>query len=188
LNAEITRHLENLIHPNHVGLEPGSGASTVWFAQRCGHLTSIEHDPAWAQRVSDWLRERNLFDKVDMKLCERGPKGTPESYVDSIAAFSDNSLDFILIDGKKRDSCAIASLPRLKPGGHIIVDDVHRYIANDTPSHAPYSRGPTDGDASLKWEKFVDQTKIWPRLWKSDGISDTAIWTKPIAKDTQQRL
>jgi len=62
----------------------------------------------------------------------------------------ESSLDFILIDGKKRDSCALAALPRIKPGGIIIVDDVHRYIARTKPSHAPFARDMPNGNASSK--------------------------------------
>jgi predicted O-methyltransferase YrrM len=179
LNAKITQELNRIIGPESQGLETGSGSSTIWFAERCGHLTSIEHDAIWAKRVTDWLADRDLSEKVAVKLCERGPDGTPQSYVDTIMNLPEASLDFILIDGKKRDSCALAALPRIKAGGIIIVDDVHRYIARKKPSHAPFARDIPRGNASSKWDEFTEITRNWPCIWKSDGVSDTAVWTKP---------
>jgi hypothetical protein len=179
LNAEITQNLDHLIRPDSQGLETGSGSSTIWFAERCGHLISIEHDAIWAKRVSDWLTERGLSEKFAVKLCERGPEGTPASYVDTIMNLPESSLDFILIDGKKRDSCALAALPRIKPGGIIIVDDVHRYITRKEPSHAPFARDIPSGNGSSKWDEFSEITQNWSCMWKSDGVSDTAVWTKP---------
>lgn len=179
LNAKITQELDQIIGPTSQGVETGSGSSTIWFAERCGHLISIEHDAKWANRVTDWLTERALSEKVDVTLCEQGPDGTPRSYVDTILKLPESSLDFALIDSKKRDSCALAVLPRIKSGGIIIVDDVHRYIAREKPSHAPFARGLSSGNASAKWDEFAENTQNWPCVWRSDGVSDTAVWTKP---------
>ena len=100
--------------------------------------------------------------------------------MDTLSQLPESSLDFVLIDGKNRDSCALAALPRIKAGGIIIVDDVHRYyIARESPSHAPFARDISGGNASSKWDKFVGITQNWPCNWKSDGVSDTAVWTEP---------
>lgn len=120
-----------------------------------------------------------MLDKVDLRLCERGASGTPVSYANSISELPENSLDFILIDGKRKDSCALASLTKVKPGGMIIVDDVHRYISRPQPSFAPHTRGKMDRKASPKWEEFFEHTRTWQCVWKSDGVSDMAVWTRP---------
>jgi predicted O-methyltransferase YrrM len=49
-------------------------------------------------------------------------------YINAITSIEDNSLDFVLVDGKQRAQCALASLMKLRPGGILIVDDVHRYF------------------------------------------------------------
>lgn len=179
LNAEVTRLLGDLIRADHTGLETGSGASTVWFAGRCASLVSVEHDPAWAKRVKGHLAERGLAAKVDLHLCERTAAGTPASYVETVAIQPPGSLDFVLIDGKNRDRCALAALSKLKPGGLMIVDDVHRYLPRATPSRAPFARRTEDGYASANWQKFAETTRNWPCVWRSDGVSDTALWIKP---------
>lgn len=182
LNAEITRLLDDLIRPDHTGLETGAGASTVWFARHCGALISVEHDPRWARWVRGELVQHGLDARVDLRLCERTEAGTPASYVETVAAQPENSLDFVLIDGKKRDSCALAALHALKPGGLMIVDDVHRYLPTPRPSRAPFARRPQDGHASVKWREFDTVTGHWARVWRTDGVSDTALWIKPCSR------
>lgn len=179
LNAMVAGALADLVRPHHRGLETGAGASTVWFAEKCRHLTSVEHDPAWARRVASWLAQRGLTDRVDLRLCARTSEGTPGSYIQVIEEQPAASLDFVLIDGKKRDQCAVAALPKLRPGGLMIVDDVHRYIPRQAPSRAPFARGLHSGFASATWRTFADLTSDWPCIWRSDGVSDTALWIKP---------
>lgn len=176
---EVTRLLEDLIGRGHCGLEAGSGASTIWFAERCAHLVSIEHDALWAARVRGWLVERGLADRVDLRLHARISAGTSPLYVGAIDAQSDLSLDFALVDGKRRDACALAAIPKLKPGGLLVVDDIHRYIPGAQPPHTPYSRKPDQGCASPRWASFADVTAQWRCIRRSNGIYETALWIKP---------
>lgn len=180
ITREVVRHLDRVIRPGMAGLECGSGASTIWFTERCGSLVSVEHDPIWAARVRKNLADRGLSAKVDLRLCERRPEtGTPDSYVEVVRDQKDDSLDFVLIDGKKRDSCALAALPKLKPGGLMIVDDIHRYLPHDPPSRTLFARGPENGYASETWEAFARHVAGWTCLWRTDGIAETAVWTRP---------
>jgi predicted O-methyltransferase YrrM len=179
LTWEIVRFLAAQIDRNHRGLEAGSGASTIWFARRCRQLISIEHDPDWANRVQGWLVRRGLSDHVDLRLFARTPDGTPQEYVTAIESERDVSFDFVLIDGKRRDVCALAAVPKLKCGGLLIVDDAQRYIPRETPSRAPFARQYKDGFASRKWEEFTVSIRDWPILWSTDGIRDTVVYRRP---------
>ena len=52
--------LETYLTKRDVGLEFGSGRSTLWFAKRIARLTSIEHDNDWAANVRKMLDRDNI--------------------------------------------------------------------------------------------------------------------------------
>ena len=57
LTRAMIENLDTWLRPDDVGLEFGSGRSTIWFAQKVGHLTSVEHHPGWYAKVNDRLQE-----------------------------------------------------------------------------------------------------------------------------------
>ncbi len=57
--------LDHWLRPGDEMAEFGSGRSTRWFAERVGHLTSVEDDPAWHARVTQTLEGL----AVDYRLC-----------------------------------------------------------------------------------------------------------------------
>ena len=180
LNRQVVDFLDTTLQEDDTGLEWGSGNSTIWFANRCGELITVEHDPSWAEWVTNQLEQRRLKEKVVVHLCRASPAaGAPPSYVSVGRELNDASLDFVLVDGKNRDACALVALTKLKPGGFLIIDDAHRYIPRDHPSSAPFARGPDDGFVSAMWAEFGEVTLKWRCYWRSDGVSDTALWIKP---------
>lgn len=172
---------EWLVATDH-GWEWGSGRSTPWFAARVARLTSIEHDPYWVGIVTRRLEDLELGGRVVYRqraLEDEGGGGSP--YVGAIAAQPDASLDFCLVDGRLRDACALACLPKLRPGGLLVLDDAHRYIPRDPRSPAPFARGIGEGFPSELWREFHERVADWRRIWTTDGIKDTAFWLKPLA-------
>lgn len=171
--------LETWLRPNDVGLEFGSGRSTIWFTRRIKHLTSVENDPEWYAKVKVSLQETgggiNLADRVDYHLCE-----SELDYIHIAKSMKINSLDFCLIDGAARDHCALASLDKLKPGGILIIDNIDRYIPKEKPSFAPNSRSLKEGYASEAWQIVGEQLKNWRSIWTSNGVTDTALWARPV--------
>jgi hypothetical protein len=93
------------------------------------------------------------------------PEGAPEQevydplprYVAVAADFPDDSLDFVVIDGRYRTHCIRQSLGKLKPGGLLLVDDANLW---------PNARPPVPPD--------------WPEVHRSsNGLKITAIFRKP---------
>ena len=162
------------------GLEFGSGRSTLWFARRTQHLTSIEHAPEWHARVSGRLRELGILN-VDLRLVEKEPApadpSQPPAYAAAAGDLPDSSLDYVLVDGAYRDACALAGLCKLKPGGLLILDDAHRYLPSRSIS--PYARTLAEGPASPLWGTFLQSVSGWRCLWTSKGVSDTAVYIRP---------
>lgn len=158
--------LSSALRETDVALEVGAGRSTRWFAERVHHLTSIESDPEWYSKVA---RDIDSLGNVNLRLFEN-----PRDYVQALVEQEDCHFDFILIDGISRGECALAALPKLKPGGLIAIDNIERYLPSS--SYSPQARQQGDGPASEMWEEFADRTSNWRRFWSSNGVFDTCIW------------
>jgi SAM-dependent methyltransferase len=116
--------------------EWGSGASTVWLSRRAGSVTSIEHDPAWAERVRPVLGEN-----ATVRVVAAGP-GTSgngatlsrkpgfegldfSAYAASLGS-EEGQFDLIVIDGRAREACFREAVRRVAPGGLLVFDNVDR--------------------------------------------------------------
>jgi len=164
-----------------VGLEFGSGRSTPWFASRIGHLTSVEHDPEWGGRVRQMLL-RDGISNVDYKVVPRDAEENSQEartakYVQIIDSFDNNSLDFCLVDGAYREFCAMGVIPKIRPSGVLVIDNVNWYL----PSHSisPNSRSLATGPKGPVWKEVETLLSDWRRIWTSSGVTDTALFFKP---------
>ena len=179
LTEQANSILSTLLKPLDLGLEWGSGRSTLWLAQRIKHLTSIEHDESWYKKVSNKLKTANISN-VNYLLCKVG-YGKPEGffYVRVLDSFSKDSLDFALVDGRYRDICANMVLDKIRPGGIVVIDNANCYLPCDSisPNSIPKSSPP----ASKAWAYFLGSVKNWRLMWTSNGVWDTAIYFKPVS-------
>jgi predicted O-methyltransferase YrrM len=171
--------LRSLLRPADRGLEFGSGRSTVWFAQCVDALTSVEHDERWHASVSAMLTAKGLGN-VDYVLApgdQPMERGGESAYARTALAFPDESLNFALIDGHYRDYSAKFALPKLKPGGMLIIDNVNWYL----PCHskAPNSRTAVLGPKTPVWGEVAAELAGWRTIWTTCGVWDTAIFIKP---------
>lgn len=89
--------------------EFGSGNSTVWWAERCRSLTSVEHDPDWYDRTVS-----KVPPSTDYLLIS-----DPAEYVGACSS----DYDVIIVDGVYRYDCAAQAVNHLRDGGLIIVDN-----------------------------------------------------------------
>lgn len=55
LTADSVKLLEQLLQPSDVGVEFGSGRSTIWFVNRVKQLTSIENNSVWYESIKKKL-------------------------------------------------------------------------------------------------------------------------------------
>lgn len=183
-NPWLTRHavqlLDQLLRPNDVGFEWGSGRSTVWFARRTEHLTSIENNPIWYERVKQMLAQEEL-ENVSYEFRETvqfvEALGEGSSYVQAISQFPDRSVDYILVDGWARDWCCLAGISKLQTGGLLVLDNANWFLP-PLHSYAPNSRSIQDGPANVRWEQFWQSVHPWRKIWTSNGITDTLILLK----------
>jgi hypothetical protein len=171
------------LKPTDVGFEWGSGRSTVWLGTRVRRLISIEHDKDWAQRIRGELQGRGIEHKVQYYLePDVNIVSSPDSrYVARIHDVPDSSLDFCIVDGWSRADCALACLPKLKPGGLLVLDNAQLYIPRKHKTRAVRARGEADGfpEPARTWQEFDALVADWRRIWTSNGLSDTALFVKP---------
>ena len=134
----VERRLKELDGAARV-FEYGSGASTVWLGNRSKEVHSVEHHAGFANVMRRVLAQAGLTDKVELlevaaetltdPATRSGRKG--ENHVD-YTAYSQaikqvgGLFDVIVVDGRARVACCLASLPYLAPGGLIVFDDAQR--------------------------------------------------------------
>jgi predicted O-methyltransferase YrrM len=179
LTPTAIRLLSTLLRPTDRGTEFGSGRSTVWFAARVAALTSVEHDPRWHEAVTSSLEERSLGNVEYILAPEDQPMehGDKSAYARTALAFPNSSLDFALVDGHYRDYSAKFIIPKLKPGGMLIIDNVNWYLP--CRSKAPNSRTAALGPATRAWAEVGRELAQWRTIWTSSGVWDTAIFIRP---------
>ncbi len=166
LAPAAVRFLDAALPRQGIGLEWGSGRSTRWLARRLRHLVAVEHDPRWRDEVREQLEQAGLHN-VDYRLIPlehpidepTRPRYDPmPRYASFVDEFPDGYFDFIEVDGHYRQACIVMGLPKLKPGGLLLVDDT---------SWLPLAA----------WG--VPET--WPLLHQSVKINTvTSIWQRPV--------
>jgi len=177
LTPEAVRFLIGYLKPQDIGLEFGSGHSTLWFAHHLAHLTSIEHNPVWFARIQAELNATHISNVDYHNIPEdRMREGIPE-YVLAADRFGPQSLDFVLVDGRHRDLCALAVLPKLKPGALLVLDNADIYLPGS--SVTPNARRPEQAAATPLWDKFLENVASWRTYWTCNGVSATAFYFKP---------
>ena len=101
--------------PNWVVFEHGGGMSTIWWAQRVRHVTTIEASPEWHAKVLKELEARSI-ENVTLEL------RNGDSYTD-LTAFADESFDCVVIDGHARDLVARDAFRIVRRPGVLYLDN-----------------------------------------------------------------
>jgi SAM-dependent methyltransferase len=173
LAPSAVRFLDEALPRDGRGLEWGSGRSTRWLAQRLGHLTAVEHDPRWRDAIMAQLKAARI-DNVDYRVVPlEHPEHEPTRphydplprYVAFVEEFPDRSFDFVEVDGHYRQACVTAAIPKLKPGGLLLVDDTNWIPKQD-------------------W----GVPPAWPIVHESVKINTvTSIWRRPCFSESSPR-
>lgn len=149
-------------------LEFGGGGSTLWLHDRGAAVVCVEHDSRWFDQLRKALPE-------DVELLLRPPdaEGTIrsefepghffDSYVAEAARHPDDTFDLVIVDGRARVECGLATMSKVRPGGMFLLDDSER------PRYAP----------------LVTALSPWPRTdfrglkIGGGGLFQTTIWWRP---------
>lgn len=162
INPRATEFLESILLPDWKVFEWGSGHSTVFFAARVALIVSVEHNSKWARDTAGRLNTHSL--EADLNFVPLILDGWRE-YVAIIGGYSDEFFDLIFIDGKARFSCLRHAIPKVKPGGYIMLDDTERYCHRELL-----------GQMLDNWER---REIMWRKGGPVKPLSKTTFWRKP---------
>ncbi len=127
------------LRPGARVFEWGSGASTLWLAERAGSVHSVEHHAGWAADLTPRLPANVTLEVVEPAESARPAVGSRKpghegldfsAYVDAID-HTTGAFDVIVIDGRAREACLAKAVNRLAPGGVIVFDNVDRQRYRD---------------------------------------------------------
>jgi hypothetical protein len=166
--------------------EFGSGGSTVFFLKYSDEVVSIEHDKKWFELVSKTVDQKKVqgWDGhlIEAERVENYRKNelngsnpyhyystdenflncTFKNYASYIDKFPDKYFDLILVDGRSRPSCLFHSVPKIKQGGLLILDNAERkyYLSNNIIDREEFALKISLNGALVSTNQFT-QTNIY---------------------------
>lgn len=144
LSPSSVRFLKTYLTKDMVGLEFGSGISTLFTAPKVKQLISVEHNKEWFEMISNRFEndgiknvdyrfiaqnDSNLFSNTTFEMTEKLGFEVRKDYVNyymTIESIPNDSLDFLLVDGRARPECLYYALPKMKKNGLVILDNSER--------------------------------------------------------------
>jgi hypothetical protein len=154
--------------------EFGSGGSTLFFLEKVKKLVSVENNRLWFKRI-EMLTKKNKTHNLtylfipsehgsNKEFCSSLPEYKNQNfkkYAKSITKFSDNSFDFVLVDGRARLACLKEAIPKVKKGGYLILDNSERSkYKNAFEFMSKYEKKDFFGPSPYLSNNFV-RTTIW---------------------------
>lgn len=115
INHAAIHLLRERLRPTHTVFEYGAGHSTLFFAERCATVTTVEHDRHWFDEVRAMAPAN-----VTLLHRQEGP-----AYWDAIGE-DGTRHDVVLIDGLARERCLPAAADALSAAGVMLLDDARR--------------------------------------------------------------
>ena len=129
-------YFEKILKPEFVACEYGSGAGTIWLAQRIQEVVSIEHSQPWFNTVRQKLDDLGL--EVDLRLISPEKEGkdgkeskesfnvAAKAYTTFVQQYPDEWFDLVFLDGWRpsRPKTPSLAIPKVKPLGWIVVDNL----------------------------------------------------------------
>lgn len=175
LTQDAIKILDNLLSKNDVGIDFGSGRSTLWFAERLKKLYSIEGNKGWYDKVNH-LITKSGFNNIEYQYI-KNENASPEYSSDYLKVYEkEASFDFVLVDGIYRYEPADMAIDKLQSGGLLVIDNCNWFLASN--SNSPTSV-PSTAEQDKEWSSFNTKTEQWRRIWTSNGVTDTLILIKP---------
>lgn len=135
--------------------EFGGGGSTLFFLNQASCLITVEHDPQWFALIKSAVWAKGYEKKWTAILAppDLGPSALLYDYTDpdnyssseseivhyksyacALDLYPDSFFDLILVDGRARPACVKHAAPKIRPEGHLIMDNTERsyYLGEKT--------------------------------------------------------
>ena len=110
-------------------------SSTVVADQRCGWKTMVRllqlltMTKCGSRTQRSGLPSTSLMHRGTISIGKISSDVDPGFFDDYVAAINDeldNSLDLVIVDGRARVECVRRAMPKVKPGGLLLLDDTGR--------------------------------------------------------------
>jgi hypothetical protein len=166
-------------------LEYGSGGSSLFFLKHAAEVVSVEHSEEWFNKVRNYIELRKikgwngqlikpeLRDNTTDALNPSNPlhyfscdenfaNFTFKAYSSYIDSFPNNYFDIVLVDGRSRPACLRHSMPKIKKGGLLVLDNSEReYYHTDIKIEGPEFRLELSSYGALICYDAFTQTNIY---------------------------
>lgn len=147
LADEAVAELRKLVTADTRVFEWGSGGSTLFFLDQGAHVVSVEHHADWSKKVAEFVvagddgthmaraalhciapnaKAPPGSDPCNYLKCTSSDKREYRAYCEHILQYAPDSFDLVLVDGRARPACVWLAVPRVAPGGIIVLDDCQR--------------------------------------------------------------
>jgi hypothetical protein len=105
--------------------EFGTGASTLWWANKCKRIVTLDVNPVWYEKVRRYAQEKGLknieFHLVD--LTKHPLRETACSMYLDVLRYQEQKFDAVIVDASFRDEASILADKHIKEQGWIIADN-----------------------------------------------------------------
>lgn len=176
--------LEQQLNKTAKVFEYGGGGSTLFFLDKAGSVTTVEHNKEWFDILKNkitgpekkhWEAALILPEEKDPEVQldythpdhyyssdENYPGNTFRAYAGYIDKYEDAYFDVILVDGRARPSCLKHAVSKIKKGGLLILDNAERkyYLANHLIDENQFNLI-LNKPAPIPFMNFYSQTNIW---------------------------
>ncbi len=141
-------YLSEWLRPAYRIFEFGGGGSTLFFCKKTAFVVTVEHQRDWfhvlekimqAKGYQNWrghliepepVADWNLLDASNPRHFKSNSPDQKdvsfERYARVIDPFDNEFFDLVLVDGRARASCIAQAIPKLKPGGLLVIDNAER--------------------------------------------------------------
>jgi len=127
INDEARAQLTEIVQPHFNVFEYGSGKSTIWFAENCNSIVSVERNIGWYEAVWLKLYQMDLTAYLILRpFVDKERLATPKTIgvATIINAFPNEYFDLVFVDGAARPHCNRWARAKVKRGGWMVIDDL----------------------------------------------------------------
>lgn len=146
--------LEEWLTKEMTVFEWGSGGSTIFFAHRCKAVVSVEHNAPLVAPLFETLQNLGLHKNAHIIIEPPENYHIQEyesqdehyanthnfkNYARAIDRYPNEYFDLVAVDGRARPACIIHAIPKVKPGGILLLDNAERYYYTAAVDKIPRS-------------------------------------------------
>jgi predicted O-methyltransferase YrrM len=103
-------------------LEFGGGASTIWFLRQGCAVVCFENKRLWHELIEDAAANRDIV--TEEQAAHLDKRSWQDDVPDQLLQqFGADSFDVVLVDDLLRKECLHQSLPLVRPGGVLMMDN-----------------------------------------------------------------